>query len=210
MLAGCYDSTEDLIGDKGTRVIRFDSLITKDSSVFYWFRDKDDLDYLCRVRLASELRAPCKRENRLPVKFERTSFGNYIVQVGQLQQDKSYKYHFALWLRSEPGNTSSIHTCVMWLGDGLTKSNPFSVVRLTWDSDPTFRNLKRELNAIVDDDNPSITRIQLLKVVELYERLLFSPFGRDKEAVQCLNDRLFISGESIVLERDNRHLRDYE
>jgi hypothetical protein len=41
-LTGCYDSNADLIGGNATDVTAFDSLLTKDGSVFYWLRDKDN------------------------------------------------------------------------------------------------------------------------------------------------------------------------
>jgi hypothetical protein len=208
LVASCYDSEEDLIGDKAVSITNIDSLLVKGGSVYYWFRDKDNKDYLCAVQLASELRVPCKKGDKHPIKFERTTYGNYIVQIGQPWNSKGYKYRYALWLRSEEGESAKRYSCVMWLGDGIVDVGPVSAVRFTWSSDPVFQTLNRELSAIAESSE--ITRIQLLKIVSTYERLLFSPFGRDNQGVQCLNDRMFIENEAIVLEKDNRHLKDYE
>ena len=206
-LSGCYDSEQDLIGDKATKVILIDSLFLHRGTVYYWLKDKQGYDFLCANRTRPDLTSACAKDRRLPVKFERTPLGNYIVQIGE-QRSGGYRYSYGLWLRSRDERVRSnlpIFTCFIFLGEGVPRlGNPYSHISLTWGSNTDFQRLGNELLDITGA-NTSITRDDLMRIVKVYEDFMFPrPEG------MCLDERMYISSDKIILERDNRHIREFE
>jgi hypothetical protein len=215
LLSGCYSSEKDLVAGNATKITAIDSLFVHNEAVYYWFRDKLGSDFLCAVRLRSEFGAPCAESLRYPIKLERTQRGNYIVQVGR-KTTSGYRYNYALWLRSESKTGTVGFPCVMWLGDGIVSgvlSLEMSALRMRWEGDPVFQQLEQQLLEITGS-NTSVNRNDLLRIVAVYEQLLFDPMTRvmktGNDSALCLNERVPMIDEAVVLERDNRHLKDFE
>ena len=136
------------------------------------------------------------------MKIERLSSGNYIVQI---KEYKSSNYKYALWLRSEPGQTSSIRTCVIWLGDGVVGQKDLSPINIIYSNSPSFMTLSKSLLNI--SANTIINREQLIKIAKEYE---FSVFNGGGNEWNCLDNRTSIEGKLIVIEGDSRHKQAFE
>lgn len=198
LLPGCYESSSDLIGSHGTRVKRFDSLVVSDGLIYYLVTN-GNATTACPVATKQDFQKPCK--GGMDVKFERTAFGNYIVQIKDTK-----RYRFGLWMRSEKTPSSRTNACMYWLGDGAVgiTDNDLGVMKIKYGADPGFQKLVHELRDVSTE--ALIDREQLLDIVSVYERTFYFP---GKEII-CINERIHISGTNIELDGDNRHLKDYD
>lgn len=201
-LAGCYESSSDLIGSKSVRVEKFDSLVV-DGRQVYVVEVRDGGAFACAIRTKQDARKPCRQGQEL--KFERTMSGNYIVQMKSAER----RYSYGLWMRSELEKSSKDYACLLKLGDGVVgaaKDAGLSSVSLQWGDTEVFQNLTRDLRRVATDT--FIDRQQLLDIVSIYER--FAENMTKDARILCLNGRIAVTGQHIVLDRDNRHLREIE
>jgi hypothetical protein len=198
LLAGCFESPSDLLGEHANIIERTDPIFSLKGQIYY-LEGVGKSVAVCSLKNKADMRKSCNQIARLSL--ERTSRGNYIVQV--LQTGRNF---YGLWLRSDesPAGKSGFQ-CFAWLGDGIVGSIDMSGVALDWGSTRGFTKLAGEVRNIATEE--PINRQQLLKIAEVFENNL-APIGSDK--VTCVGDRVWLSPTGMQITGDNRHLRQFE
>ena len=199
LLTGCYESSSDLIEERAVEIKRFDSVLVINRNVYYLIPQGKHA-VACLLQTKQDVQKPCKGGRQ--VKFERTFFGNYIVQYSE---GREFKY--GLWLRSEKDSIGKTLACVYWLGDGIVNVGDISpsALKATYGDTPLFRRLTQDVKGVSTER--LIDRKQLLEIVSIYERTLLTPSGQDSF---CLERRVPYWNEHVVLDKDNRHIPDLE
>jgi hypothetical protein len=198
-LASCYDSPSDLVGEHANNIQKFDTLVVFDDAA-YQVVPHGKSATICSLNTRADLAQPCAVGHEM--KLERTSWGNYIVQI---KDKNSSRYSYALWTRSDPNKLSADRPCFLWLGEGAV-GNSASMSRMTirhagsadWD-----RFITRLKNVASE---PPINRQQLLSIVKIYEDSIID-ISADKW--QCIGGRAALNNNLIAIEGDNRHLQPF-
>lgn len=198
LLAACFESPSDLLGEHANTIERTDPIFSLKGQTYY-LEGVGKSVAICSLKDKADMRKPCNQIARLSL--ERTSRGNYIVQVLQ-----TGRYNFGLWFRSdESAQGKSGLQCFAWLGDGIVGQTDMSGVSLEWGATRVFTKLAGEVRNVATEK--PIDRRQLLKIAEIYENNL-APIGSDK--VTCVGDRVWLSPAGMQINGDNRHLRQFE
>ena len=199
LLSSCYQSPSDLIGDHANVIQSFDSLIIHEGRVFT-VTPQGKQAVLCELTKKSDLKKDCS--DGMTMKMERMTSGNYIIQI---QEFKSDKFKYALWLRSEPNPVAADIACVVWLGDGVVGNTDISPMSYKYANSKAFQDFSNSLRNISTE--PLINREQLLKIASQYEMQAMFSSGN---GWNCQSDRTRIVGHLIAIEGDNRHIQAFE
>ncbi len=191
-LCSCYESAVDLIGEHANIIKTFDSLIVYKNSV-YSVTPLGKSALLCHLNKKSDLKKDCSDGDEL--KIERTSLGNYIIQI---HSGGSYKY--ALWMRSEP----TWGSCLMWLGENVVGTDDSLASGYRYAQSKEFHEFSNKLGKKYGEK--VISREQLLKIVTDYEFQLMVISGGQ----ECLGEHAAITNNLIVIEGDSRHTPAFE
>lgn len=198
-LASCYDSPSDLLGEHANIVQKFDTLVVFDDAA-YQVVPHGKSATICSLSTRADLAQPCFVGHEM--KLERTSWGNYIVQV----KDKSNgRYRYTLWTRSDPNKLSGDRPCFLWLGEGVVGSSAsMSRMVIRNGGSPDWERFTTRLKNVASE--PPINRQQLLSIVKIYEDAIID-ISTDKW--QCIGERAALNNTLIAIEGDNRHLQPF-
>ena len=193
-LSACFESPSDLLGEHANVIVRMEPIFSLSNQIYYMQERGKTVD-VCGLSVRSDLKSPCKSLGN--VSIERTSRGNYIVQ---LKSTKDYKY--GIWFRTDESLRGQ---CFLWLGDGIVGNPAMSSVALRYGNTELFTELSSAVRRIATER--PISRQQLLQIASAYESTLSPLTG---EPVKCLGERTWIEPKSVEVIGDNRHLQQFE
>jgi len=200
-LSGCYESETDLIGGNAEFIEKLDTILIFNNKAYY-SRGSGQTVTLCELATKQDFDTKCKFPKEM--KIERTTFGNYVVQI-----KSSQKYNYLLFTRSDPANLAkSGAVCAMWLGDRIVGDDLMAIVSKgrieSVFGDPAFNQIRKDLALYPQRQIES--RDQLQNIVRIYETRTAN-VTIDKWP--CLGSVVHFTPKNLVVRGDNRHLPDF-